>query len=649
MKSQLKNRNFWFMLAADAALFACSLGLAFLVRFEFTLLPYYADQLRDVLPLFVGLKLIIYYSFGLYRGMWRYTSFYEVWRLVQAASLSTLVLLVGLLYLKGFQGFSRSVFLIDCGLTIFLTAGLRLGIRRSFEQGSLRQALSSLLMTRHRGKGRRPVLILGAGRAGEQILREMLRNESLGLAPVGFLDDDPAKRGRSVHGVPVLGPVRDLAPLCEKERIEEIVIAMPRATGEQMRRVVELCEGTGRPFKTLPGMASILDGRVQMSDLREVDFADLLGREQVDLEIGRISGYLSGKVVLVTGCGGSIGSELVRQIVSFGPRLLVLMDAGEYNLYAIQMELHHKLGFTNYATVLGRVQDRALLDRVFAAHRPEVVFHAAAYKHVPLIERNPWQAVDNNIAASRTLMQAAADHGVRRFVLVSTDKAVRPTNVMGASKRVTELIMQACTGGPTKFVAVRFGNVIGSSGSVIPLFLEQIRRGGPVTVTHPDVTRYFMTIAEASQLILQAGAMGGSGELFLLKMGKPVRIADMASDLIRLAGKEPGRDIALSFTGLREGEKLFEELITEGEGVIPTEHDKIMLLRADDSWHGHGSQEAFRAWLESGLAGLSDAAAAFDAQRVKDILARIVPEYVPQETASALCASGPGADKENAA
>ncbi len=647
MKAQFRNPNFWLMLAADAALFAVSLSLAFLVRFEFSLPPEYVDQLLGFLPFFVGLKLLTYFSLGLYRGMWRYTSFYEVWRLLQAALLSTMLLLVGIIYLQGLLGFSRAVFLIDCGLTVFLTVGLRIAIRRAFEQGSLGHILGSLFTVRGKAGGRR-VLILGAGSAGEQILREMLRNENLGLAPVGFLDDDPAKRGRSVHGVPVLGPVADLAGVAEKARAEEIVIAMPRATGEEMRRVVEACETTRLPFKTLPGMASILDGRVQVSDLREVDFADLLGREQADLETARISGYLTGKVVLVTGCGGSIGSELVRQIVPFGPRLLLLMDAGEYNLYSIQMELHHKRGFTNYATVLGRVQDRALLDRVFAAHRPEVVFHAAAYKHVPLIERNPWQAVDNNVEASRVLMEAAVAHGVRRFVLVSTDKAVRPTNVMGASKRVTELLMQARTGGPTKFMAVRFGNVIGSSGSVIPLFLEQIRNGGPVTVTHPEVTRYFMTIGEAAQLILQAGAMGGDGELFLLKMGTPVRIADMARDLIRLAGKEPDRDIAIIFTGLREGEKLYEELITAGEDVVPTEHGKIMLLRADDTWHGHGSQEAYRAALDAGLDELRAAATAFDACAVKAALARLVPEYAAQEADCVLDAPAAAA-KENAA
>lgn len=648
MKAQLTNRNFWLMLAADATLFVLALWLAFLVRFEFGLPPYYEAQFKILLPIFVPVKIACYLSFGLYRGMWRFTSFYEIGRLVQAAIVSLVLLTTLVLFWRGFTGFSRAVFLLDCMLTVALTAGLRLAIRRSFEHGSesLAQALRNVMNFSRRGKGRKRVLILGAGSAGEQIFREMARNTALRLVPVGFLDDDPAKLGRQVHGVPVLGPVDALEELAAARRADEAVIAMPSASGAQMRRVVEICERAGVPFKTVPGMASLIGGNVRISDLRDVNFADLLGREPADLQVERISGYLTGKTVLVTGCGGSIGSELTRQIARFNPGRLVLMDAGEYNLYAIEMELRHVFGFTDYVAVLGRVQDRELLTRVFSEHRPDAVFHAAAYKHVPLVEKNPWQAVDNNIVATKALIETAVAHKTERFVLVSTDKAVRPTNVMGASKRVTELIMQALTGSKTKFMAVRFGNVIGSSGSVIPLFMEQIRRGGPVTVTHPEVTRYFMTIAEAAQLILQAGAMGAQGDLFLLKMGTPVRIADMARDLIRLAGKEPGVDVEISFTGLREGEKLYEELITEGEDVVHTEHDKIMLLRNDNNWHGYGTREAYRTWLWQRLDELLLHAARYDACAIKRVLAEIVPEYAVQDAA---CVIGNGGDTEDAA
>ncbi|WP_035104724.1 polysaccharide biosynthesis protein [Desulfohalovibrio reitneri] len=645
MHRQLRNPNFYAMLLADAVLFSAALSLAYLIRFEFSLSPYYADQLYTFLPFVTGAKLAVYFAFGLYRGMWRYTSFYELWRLVKAAVLATVLLATAALFILGFEGYSRSVLLLDSMLAIVFTGGLRIAIRRAFEHGSFTAALRSALSSRVSEAGRR-VLIAGAGDAGEQLLRQVSRDPELGLTVAGFVDDDPDKMGRSLHGVPVLGEIGDLPLLAEKEEADEIIIALPQATGEQMRRVVAACEETGLPFRTLPGYSELLGGEVTLRSLREVNMEDLLGREPVALETDRIASCLTGKVVLVTGCGGSIGSELCRQIAPYRPARMILLDSGEYNLYTVQMELHHELGFEDYVPVLGKVQDQGLLDRVFATHAPQVVFHAAAYKHVPLMEINPWEAVHNNIQASRRLMETAVRFQAERFVLVSTDKAVRPTNVMGASKRVTELLLQSLTGGRTRFMSVRFGNVIGSSGSVIPLFMDQIRRGGPVTVTHPDVTRYFMTISEAAQLILQAATMGEEGEIFLLKMGQPVKIADMARDLIRLAGKVPDRDVEIRYTGLRPGEKLFEELITAGEDVTPTGHEKILRLRADDSWYGLGSREDMRTWLVQRLEELYGLAEAFDHCGIKAKLAEVVREYEMREESCVLETSPDAAAEE---
>ena len=356
----------------------------------------------------------------------------------------------------------------------------------------------------------------------------------------------------------------------------------------------------------------------------------------MELDATGIRNYLDGKTVLITGCGGSIGSELCRQVVKYQPGALVLVDASEANLFHIQMELQHESCFQKCHGILGHVQDRPLMTSVFQKFRPEVVFHAAAYKHVPVLEKNPWEAITNNIVGSRVVMELAVEYGVDRFVLVSTDKAVRPTNVMGASKRVTELLLQSFQGNATKFMAVRFGNVVGSSGSVVPLFRRQIEHGGPVTVTHPEVTRYFMTIPEAAQMIMQAGAMGEGGEIFILKMGTPVKIADMARDLIRLSGKEPDKDIKIVFTGLREGEKLYEELITVGEGIVPTGHEKIMVLRSDGLFNGSSDRVRLREWLDSELRLLCDMALRHDSQAIKKRLQEIVPEYTPQDAHSSV-------------
>jgi FlaA1/EpsC-like NDP-sugar epimerase len=629
MQIHLKNPHFYLMLLADALLFTGSLTLAYLFRFEFSVDPYFAERLTMIVIPVILLKLLTFFLFGLYQGMWRYTSTRDFWRLLQASSISTLLIMAFILVVYRFEGYSRAVFLMDGGLTFLLTGGLRMAIRSFFtmrerdnQNGFLPVAL------------RKRILIVGAGSAGEKILREIIENDHLRYSVTGFIDDDRKKHGRSIHGVPVLGALNQLAKIVEGEDIKEILIAIPSASGDQIRRIVNICKACQVPYKTLPGIGEIIDGRVSIKTLRDVNYEDLLGRSPVVLDMGEIRGYLDGKTVLVTGCGGSIGAELCRQIVRFQPQMLILLDANEANLFHIALELRNELSFDRCEAVLGRIQDERLMASLFQKYRPHVVFHAAAYKHVPMLEKNPWEAVVNNILGTRVVMEMARSHETERFVLVSTDKAVRPTSVMGASKRVTELLLQAFQGSGVRFMAVRFGNVVGSSGSVIPVFRRQIEQGGPVTVTHPEVTRFFMTITEAAQLILQTGAMGQGGEIFILKMGTPVKIADMARDLIRLSGREPDRDVKIVFTGLREGEKLYEELITVGEGIVPTGHEKIMVLRADVRSGSSASRQNVSAALDAQLTELYAAADRFDAAAIKEKFREIVPEYAPQETSS---------------
>jgi len=631
MKMQLKNAHFYLMLLSDALLFAAALTLAYLFRFEFSLDAYFAGQLKGMLVMVILLKLCIFFLFGLYKGMWRYTSTRDFWRLLQASTTATLLIMAFIIISYRFEGYSRAIFLMDGGLTFLLTGGLRMVIRTLYVRLD-RNGHAVFVPTAQR----KNILIVGAGSAGEKILREIIENDHLLHRVVGFIDDDRKKHGRSIHGIPVLGSLNKLAKIVEDENIKEILIAIPSATGDQIRRIANTCKACHIAYKTLPGIGEIIDGRVSIKALRDVNYEDLLGRSPVQLDMGGIRGYLDGKTVLVTGCGGSIGSELCRQIVRFQPQMLILLDANEANLFHIALELRNEMHFDRCEAVLSRVQDERLVASVFEKYHPHVVFHGAAYKHVSMLEKNPWEAVFNNIIGSRVIMEAARKHETERFVLVSTDKAVRPSNVMGASKRVTELLLNTFQGAGARFMAVRFGNVIGSSGSVIPIFRHQIEQGGPVTVTHPEVTRFFMTILEAAQLILQAGAMGQGGEIFILKMGTPVKIADMARDLIRLSGREPDTDVKIIFTGLRDGEKLYEELITVGEGIVPTEHEKIMVLHAGGQSGLSGSRQESSAKLDAQLTELYVAADRFDAAAIKKKLQEIVPEYRPQETASVL-------------
>ena len=468
------------------------------------------------------------------------------------------------------------------------------------------------------------LLIIGAGNCGEKIYREIRDNAVLRYNVVGFLDDDKDKTGMKIHGIPILAPIRDIKIVIKKVIVDELLIAIPSANAKQMREIVRCCKESGIDFKTIPSMGELINGQVTINAIREVAYQDLLGREVVRLEEKKIGAYLKGQTILVTGAGGSIGSELCRQISRYHPGTIILYERAESSLYEIELEL--KENFKNFKIIplLADIRDRHQIEIIFRKYMPKIVFHAAAYKHVPMLESQPWEAIKNNIFGTIKLVEASKKFKIDRFVLVSTDKAVRPTNIMGTSKRVAEMLVQCHSGDGqtlTRFMIVRFGNVVGSVGSVVPLFKRQIKNGGPVTVTHPDVTRYFMTIPEASQLILQAGSMGRGGEIFLLNMGTPIKIDDMARDLIRLSGFEPDVDIQIEYIGLRPGEKLYEELITEGEGVVSTSHEKIMVLK--------GVNCNFSLLNEK----VSDFAKLVFFQDAIGIIAKmkeIVPEYEPQ-------------------
>lgn len=617
MKRMLRNPHFYIMLLADAVLLSVAHVSSYWLRFEDGIPPQAWVNIKATLPAVVLLKLAVFYYYNLYKGMWRYTSLTDFLNIIKASTLSSVLIVLLILFAFHFEGFPRSVFVIDWGMTIFLVGGVRLIIRLVLTNHV--STLFNIKSTRSSLPTRR-ILIIGAGNAGEKVLREIMENPSVRLEPCGFLDDAKAKHGKTIHGVGVLGPVDDLDEL--PDVYDEILIAIPSARGNEMRRIVDICKKSGKPFRTLPSIGELIEGKVSVNAIRKVTLEDLVGREEVNLDQEGISRFISGKRILVTGAGGSIGSELVRQLGRFGPEAIGLLDFSEYNLYQIEMDCHRRRLRGAIHPLLADIRDRDQMARIFSRFKPHVVFHAAAYKHVPMQEHHPRETFRTNVLGTRNVVEAALDNLADRFVLVSTDKAVRPTNVMGATKRIAEMLTQSFNGSlNTRFMAVRFGNVIGSSGSVIPLFQQQLAWGGPLTVTHPEVTRYFMSIPEAAQLILQAGAMGEGGEIFILEMGKPIKVVEMARDLIRLHGLEPDRDIAIKFIGLRPGEKLYEELMTEGEGIVPTDHRKIMVLR--------GTAEN-RDRLMQHIEEMTQVCQMGENSSIRKKLKDIVPEYQPE-------------------
>lgn len=628
MKFKLFYKNFFIVLGIDLILLAASFYGAHLVRFDFEIPIKTCLSIKWVLPVIITLKIVIFYFFDLYRGMWRYTSLADLFNIIKGSTLSTLIIISIVLFKTRFHGLSRSVFVIDWCLTILFISAFRLSVRLYFERFSNKKTWENLFSTilgllPRRHYGRKNLIIIGAGDCGEKIYREIRDNARLQYNIVGFLDDDSTKVGKKIHGVPVLSYISDISDVVNKMKVNEALIAIPSASSKQMRNIIEHCKGSDIDFKTIPGMGELIGGKVTISAIREVAYRDLLGREIVKLDEKQIGAYLNGQTVLVTGAGGSIGSELCRQICRFRPKCLVLFERAETPLYEIELELKQNFGDIDIIPSLADVQDISQVEKAFENYRPHTVFHAAAYKHVPMLELQPWKVIDNNILGTSNMVEVSNKFNIERFVFVSTDKAVRPANVMGASKRVAEILVQSQNGcglSQTRFMIVRFGNVVGSVGSVVPLFRKQIARGGPVTVTDPEVTRYFMTIPEACQLILQTGAMGKGGEIFILKMGTPIKIDDMARDLIRLSGFEPDVDIKIEYIGLRPGEKLAEELIIDGEGIIPTKHEKIMVVKGTD---------CNLQLLDGNITALARSAKEQNRESIITKLKEIVPEYIP--------------------
>jgi len=603
--------NRWLAFLHDLVWIPIVIGLAYWLRFNFdSIPPVYFSGFTLFTMIAIPVQGVTFWFVGLYKGMWRFASIPDLFRIIKAVFVGALLLTGILAIMTRLVGIPRSVLFL---YPLLLIGGL-----------SLPRLIYRWYKDKHfslQTGQRKNVAIVGAGKAGELLLRD-LRNHNC-YQIVGFFDDDSAKRGRDIHGVPVLGSLEELEEVVLEYGVEEIFVAIPSASRRDILRIVDFVDASGVSVRILPSLDDLDKLRPVGSQLRPLSVEDLLGREQIKIDYGAIKEYLAQKVVLVTGAGGSIGSELCRQIGKLAPDKLILFENGEFNLYAIELELKDILPTLELIVILGDVKNIERVDWVFRKFHPEIVFHAAAYKHVPMLELNPAEGVQNNVGGTRVIAEAAQRYGADKFVLVSTDKAVNPANVMGATKRVAELFCQNLNGRcGTSFITTRFGNVLGSTGSVVPLFQKQIEKGGPVTVTHPEIKRYFMTIPEAVSLILQAGAIGVGGEIFVLDMGELVLIRELAEQMIRLEGFEPGEDVEICYTGLRPGEKLYEELLHEDEGLLKTDHPKLFLAH---------SRVVEWDWLGEELNALQESAVSRDINLVKKHLQYIVPEYCHKE------------------
>jgi FlaA1/EpsC-like NDP-sugar epimerase len=609
------------ILLAHIVAFAASLMLAFLLannmQFRYSWL---VEQYPLLLLFFIVVKLPVFGLFKQYRGWWRYVGITDLFGIVGASLLSTSVIVVSWFifvnttsirrswHLENIAQVSQGVFMADMFATVLLLGGLRILIRLYYEE----------FRTVESGRLKR-FLIVGAGNAGEALLREIHRMSVAQYEVIGFIDDESAKQGISIHGIPVLGTVEQMPQICKDRNVEEIAIAMPSASPTQLRRVIQVCTGTKIRFRTVPSITDIASGRFTVSQIRDVDINDLLGREVVQLDLDMIEAFLRDKTILVTGAGGSIGAEMCKQVCNFKPKLLLLIEQAENPLFYVEQELQQEFPDIAMEAIICDITDKTRVEAIFREHQPEVVIHAAAHKHVPLMELNPGEAIKNNVVGTQTVADAADKRGTDNFVMISTDKAVNPTSIMGSSKRIAEIYIQDLSRtSQTHFVTVRFGNVLGSDGSVVPIFKKQIAEGGPVTITHPEMKRYFMTIPEASQLVLQAATMGKGGEIFVLDMGEPVKIVDLARELITLSGFRPGEDIEMRYTGPRPGEKLFEELSIKGEDMQPTRHPKIGIWKNIPMNHDR---------IEGGINELVNSASRRDYNEIVRRIKQLVPEY----------------------
>ena len=582
---------------------------SFYVRFDFRPKSEYFQLILRTLPLLLVIKTAIFYYYGLFSGLWRYASIDDLWRIIKANFFSTAVFILGVVFIYNIVGYPRSIFFLDGILCTVFVGGLRFATR-------LFREIFKPVST----KINRRAIIVGAGEAGVMVLRECRNNPAMDMENVGFVDDNPAKKNLRNHGVKILGTKHDIPAIVNKYEVEEIILAIPSAKGEVIREIISYCQIPNVKLEIVPGLQKILSGDLEVKP-REVKPEDLLGREIVEINAQEISHYIKNKRILVTGAGGSIGSALCQQIALFSPKELMFYDHNENNVYFLEVEFKTKYPQIKFTTVIGDIKDIGLLKHTFSRYRPHVIFHSAAHKHVPLMEENPAAAVKNNIIGTRNLIYAANHYGVERFVLISTDKAVNPTSIMGATKRISEMILQAkAKDSKTRFMAVRFGNVLGSDGSVIPLFKKQIEEGGPVTVTHSEAKRYFMSASEAAQLVLQAGAIGKKGEIFILDMGEQIKILDLARNLITLSGLKLDKDIFIKFIGLRPGEKLYEETLHDIEKDKITKYEKIYIAQAN---------EFESRILRNQVKELERLANMMDTKRILNKIHEIVPSYMP--------------------
>lgn len=602
-----KNARKFGLVLVDALSINLALIFSLLIKFDLSIPQQYIDHFPADSLVITVIQISVFSAFGLYRSLWEYAGIDEVLQILMA-TMTAAILSCGINLQFGNE-FSYSIYVVSWILTCMTAGGARLSYRL------LRRA--SRKWEREAGKVKR-AMIVGAGSAGSMIIKEMKNHPELNYIPVIAVDDDSRKQGKRINGVRVAGGRKSIGQLAEEYVIDDIIVAIPSASQKDTAELLRLCKDTRRRLKKLPSISELLCEKVMLKQLQQVSIEDLLGRDEVKLEIEEISGYLRGEVVLVTGGGGSIGSELCRQIARFEPKKLIIFDIYENSAYDLQNELLHTYkGKLDMEVLIGSCRDRSRLKEVFERYMPGVIFHAAAHKHVPLMEGNPSEAIKNNVFGTLNTARRAVDYGAKKFILVSTDKAVNPTNIMGASKRLAEIIVQSMNRvSNTKFSAVRFGNVLGSNGSVIPLFNKQIMQGGPVTVTHPEIIRYFMTIPEAAKLVIQSGALAKGGEVYVLDMGEPVKIADLARDLIKLNGYEPDVDIKVEYTGLRPGEKLYEELLMAEEGLEKTAHEKIFI--------GKQADMSFQEIIES-IKALENSMENDD--MLRECMARLVPTY----------------------